>query len=118
MQYYVRIISASKTNPCHIIDVFPVLLPVSHIGGTIIKEIFNLTLNLTFLAGSSKGGRGGVYYTLAGKNLILLWWQHNLGAVWSFSGVLNTPIVHNGRTITSEPVCGFKAIFPIEDLIS
>ena len=31
MQYYVRIISASKTNPCHIIDVFPVLLPVSHI---------------------------------------------------------------------------------------
>ena len=31
MQYYVRINSASKTNPCHIIDIFPVLLPVSHI---------------------------------------------------------------------------------------
>ena len=30
-QYYVRINSASKKNPCHIIDVFPVLFPVSHI---------------------------------------------------------------------------------------
>ena len=31
MQYYVRINAASKNNPNHIIEDFPVLLPVSHI---------------------------------------------------------------------------------------
>ena len=31
MQYYVRINSASKKNPNHIIEVYPVLLPVAHI---------------------------------------------------------------------------------------